>query len=320
MNLDKKKVGSVSQALKRAKRKQLVKTILISLVVFILALPVIYKTANYFARRQSDYLNETLFDQQVLSAPNIQIDSQTLGQSGMTSGTVITNRSKNINGYIVPWSTLTSRYTWLNSSINYNELVPGFYLGERDSYEYDKQTKQKVASFYSPYIKNYYDGVKNDLKSVTQLDNHVVEVAISFDKAYTYQEIQDLIPSSMKLNKVWYWLDIKPEDQPKEELGPAGMPKYGINIEEKYQTSKFIEEDFAEFFKVAKKISNKQEQSELKQLLKNNEGKSYKEVKMMGVMLTGRSENFEKLIDKEWVRGASAGVTVERLPYVQSFK
>lgn len=317
MSSEKKRIESVSQALKRAKRKQLIKTVLISLIVFVLALPVIYKTANYFSKRQSDYLNEALFNQQVLASPNIQIDSQTLGESGMTGGTVITNRSKNINGYILPWSTLTSRYTWLNSSINYNELVSGFYLGEEDSYEYDKRTKQKVATFYSPYIKKYYDGIKNDLKTVTQLDNHVVEVAISFDKAYTYQEIQELIPTSMKLNKAWYWLDIKPEANAKEELGPTGFPKYGINIEEKYQTPEFIEEDFSEFFKVAKKISAKQDHRELKQLIKNNEGKTYKEVKVIGVMLTGRSENFKKLIDKKWIRGASIGVTAECLPYIQ---
>lgn len=318
MMLDKKELSSVSQALRKAKYKQLIKIAFVSFVMVLIVLPIIYNGGNYFAKRQSDSLNEALFDRQILASPNIQIDSQTLGESSMTGGTIITNRSKNINGYVVPWSTLTSRYSWFNASINYNELVPGFYLGDHDSYEYDKQTKQKVASFYSPYIKNYYDGVKNDLQAIEQLDNHVVEVAISFDKAYTYQEIQKLLPSSLKLNKVWYWLDSKSETNIKEELGPAGLPKYGVNIEEKYQTPEFIKENFADFFKAAEKVAKKQADSPLNQLVKTNKDKSYKDVKVMGVMVTGRSENFGKLIGKEWIRGASAGVSVECLPYIHA--
>ena len=32
----------------------------------------------------------------------------------MFGGNIITNRSKNINGYVVQWSTLTSSYDWLD--------------------------------------------------------------------------------------------------------------------------------------------------------------------------------------------------------------
>ena len=44
----------------------------------------------------------------------------------MFGGNIISNRSKNINGYIVPWNTLTSSYGWIRINIDSNELTPGF--------------------------------------------------------------------------------------------------------------------------------------------------------------------------------------------------
>jgi len=157
---------------------------------------------NYFVSKNSTKLHEHLFLYHEITAPNIQIDSQVLRDHSTFGGNIVTNRSKNINGYLVPWSTLTSSYNWFNYEIDFNELIPRYHSSKNAAYEYDKQTKNKVATFYHPLIKQYYDGVQNELEEVSQMENYVAEVAISFDKPYTFAEIKRQIPDNLNIGVV----------------------------------------------------------------------------------------------------------------------
>lgn len=217
---------SLKDALKKAKRKQLFKNIITSILVVIILIPIIYKVGNYFAAKGSMRLHEQLFLYNSIAEPNVQIDSQVTSSSSMFGGNITSNRSKNINGYVVKWNTLTSPYDWFRSNIDYNEVIPGTHWGRSntESYNYDKQTKNKVATFYNPAIKEYYDGVKNELSAVSKMENYVAEVAISFDQPYTLKEIQTKIPDN--LNIVWLYMVSPIRD---ESGGPAGMPVYGFS-------------------------------------------------------------------------------------------
>ncbi|OUB22926.1 hypothetical protein BK739_28650 [Bacillus thuringiensis serovar pirenaica] len=99
---------SLKNALKKAKRKQLLKIVITSILFVLILLPTLYKTGNYFAAKSSTKLHEQLFLHNEITEPNIKIDTQTTSNSSMFGGNIISNRSKNINVYVVPWSTLTS--------------------------------------------------------------------------------------------------------------------------------------------------------------------------------------------------------------------
>lgn len=216
--------NSLNCALKKAKRKQLLKIIITSIIVVLILLPILYKTGNYFAAKSSTRLQDQLFLHNAIAEPNIRIDSQVIGNSSMFGGNIITNRSKNIDGYLVQWSTLTSSYDWLRNNIDYNEVTPGSFWSGTEFYEYDKQTKNKVATFYNPSIQKYYGGIQNELGGISQMENYVAEVAISFNQPYTWQEIQAKIPDN--LNIVWLYMTSPIVD---ESRGPAGMPVYGFD-------------------------------------------------------------------------------------------
>lgn len=47
-------------------------------------------------------LDQSLFAYQTIASPNTQIDSQVIANSSILGGEVVTNQSKNIDGYIVP--------------------------------------------------------------------------------------------------------------------------------------------------------------------------------------------------------------------------
>ncbi|ASI81256.1 MULTISPECIES: sigma factor regulator N-terminal domain-containing protein [Bacillus cereus group] len=300
---------SLKDALKKAQRKQLLKIIITSIIVVIMLIPIIYKVGNYFAAKSSTKLHESLFLHNAIAEPNVQIDSQVTSNSTMFGGNIISNRSKNINGYVVPWNTLTSSYGWLRINIDTNELTPGFYWSDTEFYEYDKQTKKKFATFYNPAIKEYFDGVQNELGEVSQMNNYVAEVAISFNQPYTLQEIKEKIPDN--LNIVWLYMTSPIRDESK---GPAGMPVYGFNPD------KSPGKAYKEFVDSLNQYDDDGHDKDIQKFLKSNKDKPFDQVKILGVMLTGRTENFKALENQDFIRGASVGVTAQIVPYIKPEK
>ncbi|SER63725.1 sigma factor regulator N-terminal domain-containing protein [Psychrobacillus sp. OK032] len=300
--------NSLKGALKKAKRKQLLIVVITSIIVVLILLPILYKTGNYFAAKSSTKLHEQLFLHNEIAAPNIQIDSQVTSNSSMFGGNIVTNRSKNINGYLVQWSTQTSSYDWLRIKIDHNELIPGFYWSDTEFYEYDKQTKNKVATFYHPSIQGYFD-VQNELGEISQIENHVAEVAISFDQPYTLQEIQAKIPDN--LNIVWLYMTSPIGDESK---GPAGIPVYGFNPHDSPK------EAYASFIEALEKYDTDGGNETIQEFLKLNKRKQFDKVKILGVMLTGQTQNFKALENQKFIRGASVGATEQIVPYIKPEK
>ncbi|RKD22952.1 hypothetical protein BEP19_12030 [Ammoniphilus oxalaticus] len=300
--------SSLKSALKKAKRKQLLKTIIISTLVVLISIPVLYKTGNHFAAKGSAKLHNKLFLYHQIAQPNVNIDSQVTSSSSTFGGNITTNRSKNINGYIVPWSTLTSPYDWIRSSIDFNEIIPSLYWSDTQYYEYDKQTKNKSATFYHPENEKY-SSIPNELAGVTQLDNHVAEVAISFDQPYTFQEIQAQIPNN--LNTVWLYLTSEMRD---EKMGPVGMPVYGFNPGDE------PDEAYGSFVKALQQYDPKGHIEGIQQFLEMNKDKSFDEVKVLGMMLTGQTQNFKALENQDFIRAASVGATAPIVPYIEPEK
>lgn len=298
----------IENALKKAKRKQLLKIVLISIIVVLVLLPIIYKTGNYFAAKSSMKLHESLYLHNHIAEPNIQIDSRVISNSSMFGGTIVTNRSKNINGYLVQWSTLTSSYDWFGINIDYNELMPGFFESNKGFYEFDKQTKKKVATFYHPAIKEYYN-IQNELEEIAQMKNYVAEVAISFDQPYKLKEIQEKIPEN--LNIVWLYMTSAISN---EQEGPSGTTIYG------FDPADFKEDGYVSFINALEKYDKSGENEAIQEFLNANKDKQFADVEILGVMLTGQTTNFKELINQDFIRGASVGATAQMVPYMKPEK
>jgi len=90
--------------------------------------------------------------------------------------------------------------------------------------------RQKYPVFYNINAKGTKDSnsMPKELASVKEMPNQLVEVALTFDKAYTYKEIQKLIPNNLKIN--WYWIGSQSEDGEKGiELFSDPQFTYGAN-------------------------------------------------------------------------------------------
>ncbi|MGM0214552.1 anti sigma factor C-terminal domain-containing protein [Enterococcus sp. AZ109] len=303
----------LNKSIQKAKRKNLVRIVCISILSISIILGVLIFTLDKVATSNYRKLNDTLFNYQTIASPNTQIDSQVIANSSFLGGEVVTNQSKNIDGYMVPWTSLRNKYDILKSSIDYNELTPSWYHSAKISYEYNRQTKQKVATFYNPTIEDYYDNVKNELTEVTQMDNTVAEMAISFDKPYTYSEVKEMIPEN--LNIVWLYLFSEERDESK---GPAGISVYGFQLSKDSDNKAIDEEaDKDSFFSSFETHFLQMDNQKAAKFIRENKDKDVDELPVLGVMVTGQTQNFAELEDQAFVRGSSVGVTVPVVPYIE---
>lgn len=138
------------------------------------------------------------------------------------------------------------------------------------------------------------------------MENHVAEVAISFDQPYTLQEIQTKIPDN--LNIVWLYITSQIVDESK---GPAGMPVYGSD------PSNSPKEAYKSFIDALKKYDANGNNETIQEFLKLNKNKQLNEVKILGVILTGQTQNFKALENQDFIRGASVRATAQIVPYIK---
>ena len=306
----------LNKSIKKAKRKQLFRIVSITILGFILMTGTLAFALDKIATNNYHKLDKSLFAYQTIASPNTQIDSQVISNSTIFGGEVVTNQSKNIDGYIVPWSSLRSRYNVFRNSIDYNELAPSWYHSTKNSYEYNRQTKQKVASFYNPNIKNYYDDVQNELSELTSMDNYVAEVALSFDKPYTYSELKKMIPDN--INVVWLYLFSEERD---ESVGPSGMPVYGFQLytDEKNQILD-AESDKDNFFDSFETHFSTTKDKKIAEFIQENKDRKVDELPIWGIMVTGQAKNLLELENNPFIRGSSIGVTAPIVPYISPEK
>lgn len=304
---------ALKQAIKKARWKQwLILAPLSIFLLFIILIAVsiiLYIVGNNITSVQHKNLHERLFLTHRIMQPNVNIDSQVTRDGSMFGGTLVTNRSKDIDGYLVPWSTLESQYNWFTAKVDFNELIPGYYSSGGTPYEYDKQSKQKVATFYHPDIAEYYDGVQNQLPQLVEMDNYVAEVAISFNEPLTFSEIKSLVPDN--LNTVWFYMLSRVSN---EKNGPSGFNVYG------YEDESMSEDLFRQFLEDLSSYHHSYIEPYMYKYITDNQDKPFSEVKVLGVLLTGRSENFAPLLHHEDVRGATVGVAVPIVPYITPTK
>ena len=74
---------------------------------------------------------------------------------------------------------------------------------------------QREMRFYLPFVK--YLNYVNDLERISELQNKVAEVALSFDKAYTAEEVVKMLPEGIR--PVWLWVDTYDETKAETYTG-----------------------------------------------------------------------------------------------------
>lgn len=293
---------------KKRRRKTFLMTLVFSLLATLLLFALCFKLLSNMTAKNGQKVYNDYQQLAEIAYPNISYNSLYYFPTGQFSGKVHADRFKDLDGIPVAYSPFEANYS----------LTGAFDAGASDVFSknkllYDRGNLQKIPQFYNTKVKFSKNDVKTspsqDLKYLNQLNDKVIEVAITFDKPYTYKEIKTMLPKNLKQN--WLWIGTY------TTLDTSQWPnQFGTDTEN-------IHSAINTMFNVSKNsphvgINNVNIYSDLDNYLKDNKHiKDVDQLSFAGIILTGKSENFNSLKGKKWIYGSSLGASIDYQPYYQ---
>lgn len=318
---------------KKSKRKRLWKTVAISSFVSLALLLLLGKGLIELASSNGRNLQAEYEVMSEISYPNVDYDSLYYTQTSYFSGTLRSDRFKDLNGVRVAYPAYEGNYSLTGSYRN--PTSEGTYSSTSGTYT--RELRQKYPVFYNINAKGTKDSnsMPKELASVKEMPNQLVEVALTFDKAYTYKEIQQMIPNNLKIN--WYWIGSQSEDgengmalrtDPQTTYGANStlLNPYPSDGKKESEEAKQEQQTFLDYLKKANKnlfpsVNGYNTYNDVESYLKKfgqldiREAENRDQLTFSGVILTGKAENFTQLEGKEWIYASSIGASVPNQPY-----
>ncbi|SNX54837.1 anti sigma factor C-terminal domain-containing protein [Thermoanaerobacterium sp. RBIITD] len=342
------KKDKFEKAVKRAKWRSILRTIVISLIVIgIVSISSIF-IGNKVTQSESSLIDEALSLFNIISAPDMYM-GKSIRYEGIFGGKTVYSTYKIIEGKVVYTGQQEYSYGLFNTvdvqAINSPAIVFGKSFDE-DSLNkptYNELGQREMIFFY-PYVK--YKTYKNDLNLLEDIGNDkYIEMALSFDKEYSIDEVNNMMPKNVTLT--WYWIDDlnskeKEAHKPRENIqklpngksivvdNPADVcsekAAYGIKV---YDSNGDLIKNPEEFFigvlenniKDIEKLKTDNHKvngikSEVKRIydnLKDKDGKIKKEnIKIQGVVVTGTAETLKSLRGLPFIKASSLGVVTDK--------
>lgn len=178
----------------------------------------------------------------------------------------------------------------------------------------------RVMQFFHPRIN--YTTYKKDLNELNKLEsNDVVELGISFDRRYSFDEVREMLPDNIQLN--WCWVDTIDDNffNIDEEFFNS---EYAVFYEEDIMgfptingNGKLKEDPMAEFIEsfdliLAKTRKQKEELTNAFNKLAGGAGTiNPEEVPIIGVVVVGTVEELKALDNISSIKASSFGVILK---------
>ena len=318
---------------KKSRRKRIWKTVAISSVVSLVLLGLLGKGLAELTSGNGRDLQKQYEVMSEIAYPNVDYDSLYYNPTSYLSGTLRSDRFKDLDGVMVDYPAYEGNYSLTGSYKNPTSEA----TYSSTSGTYTLELRQKYPVFYNVNAKQTKssDPAPQELVSVKEMPNQLVEIALTFDKPYTYKEIQQMIPSNLKIN--WYWIGSQSEDgengmalrtDPQTTYGANStlLNPYPSDGKKESEEAKQEQQTFLDYLKKADKnlfptVNNYNMYNDIETYLKKfsqldiREEKNRDQLTFSGVILTGKSENFAQLEGKEWNYASSIGASIQNKPY-----
>lgn len=292
--------SSLDKTLKKAKRVTFMRNLLISGIVCIVILIGIYRVnAWWITNKGSDIIADLNIRDTVMKTPNTIIKTETL-DIGVFKGTIKREVYKVIENKVIPWD---------SQEVDFG--MRGFHSTTFSSYSttIDDTTQINFPSgqmdmlFYVPQFQ--YGTYANDLKKLKEYpSDKYIELAISFDKSYSLNEVKEMLPDS--IHATWFWVDSYPKKTESRDIPEFGQWLFGISepsskLGEVLTTSKVKSE--SDFLNHLKKFDK-----DYYQII----SKRQKDGLIIGTVVTGTKEDLLLLEGQPYVKASSIGAVVSK--------
>lgn len=344
----------VKQSHKKNRKKNIVLVGLSVVLAIILVLASLF--GIYLMNDRHAFENRKYIEVQArFMTPNVETSHFALSNIGLFNGKNVVAVQKDVAGYPVTWGNIIGTYHIFDQSGKVNTLGLGEtsypeghrmrFFNPNTSYQYtmavsqDRARKEDKETKHKQQLAPLYEPIKypNNLEAVVKTENRVVEVGISFDKPYTYEAVQKMIPQN--LVEAWYWVSEGEQASKKVEklslidaadvfvptvtfgFSNSGDFKFGgLELGRFWEGDNGLKQVFEKLKTDYSHQMDATEKTVLDGILKHNHLENKKDMRLNGIVLTGRSENFKQLIGQPWIKAASAGASAEIVPYIQPTK
>lgn len=335
--------SEIKKILQGAKLFTLIRTVTISVLVFVLLAGILLIANAMILNRiaNSELLNETLFNS--VAGPNTYMthhqvnDGFLVGETEYITYRIVGNRpvydgTHKLKYSILPvvqglYGTGKSQPIQIENEPNGNEIEFSFY----------SKVGNKELTFYHPSIE--YGTYPNDLALVDEIsEDKYIELALSFDRSYTPEEAQRMLPREVKT--AWYWVDTYSEKNLDKMKGQyAEVECKGEDgqtaIKKEYQeprvlrssdvygmkaittTGETLEEPWRWFIEAIDVGRNKKSHyqsifKDIYDVLSNGKGEITKDdIRVIGVVVTGDTASM-KLLKNDYVKAATSGIVIDK--------
>ena len=305
------------KAVRNLRRKTIIKNVVTTSIVLILLYGLVFLGSHALLNRRIEALDIAESRWLYISEPNVQQNGVEYNYNLFTANGV-NNYSKKFGDRVVPWLTRNSHFTLLDSKLAIDSFTKSYSEEEKQWLVFNNQNGQRELQFYHPSIN--YNQLPNAIKLLDQMDpNTYVEYALSFDRGYSFSEIQNLLDSK---DTEWLWIDTQSETEitEKEEMERKGLLSsfqkgrvygYRYNAVTNWPTPEFFVQEL-EHSEIQSSVYKTQAKRILQQLRKTNPELKAEKIRIIGAVVTGTPNELKKYQDKTFIRASSLGATTKK--------
>ncbi|PLT33515.1 anti sigma factor C-terminal domain-containing protein [Bacillus sp. V5-8f] len=303
------KPGDIEGIVKNAKRKSIKRNIIITtLLIIILGFIAIIGNGVIvsWAFNKASEGNELLYE---ISEPNVVIGQAKLS-SGILSGEYIYQKYKLIEDKVVPWGTEQKAFNALGKntpSAKYDSVSSG--ETKQGIRYYNPTNGQRMMLFYHPWLE--YKTIQNDLSLIEKAPSDaVMEVAISFDRPFSVNEIQKFLNLRKKIT--WYWVNDYYKNDKKNlqglhETGDSASLVYGFNATAAGGDGDTLGQNEDDYIAILTKLKGLGSYDYIVDRLLETEKENRNDGLILGVVVTGTKDELLKLKEDKHIRAISLG-------------
>lgn len=314
--------------MRKAKFWSTIKIIGITIIVTPIVLVVVWYGLRNLSINSAEKVEDDIRLFNAISAPNVQISNQ-MYDYNLFGGKIKTTTYKVLGDKHRPyiWEPLESDYnlfgTLTRNYVSGSIQIEGSEsLAESNQFEqFNEYTGDREMFFYHPEIS--YDVYKDSISELNQLEeNTLVELAISFDNAYSFDDIKSKLPSDVQVD--WWWVDAFTEEGLnfiKQGQGTiaANYPLiFGFQSEQSKPVPRQSQSDevdtFIQNLELLRGSKNFEwETNQVYQSLIGENGTLERsDVKIIGAVVTGTPKQLELLQGQTYIKASTFGVISNR--------
>lgn len=334
--------SETKKVLRKAKLFTLIRTVAISLIVFML-LSVIILIANAIMLNRiadNELLDEYLLD--LVARPNTYTthtqfnDGFLVGEAEYVTYRIVGNRPVYNGTYKIKYSIVPIVQSLYGTGRG--QLIHIENESNENGVEFSHYNKvgHREMKFYHPYVE--YETYPNNLALLEEIgEDKYLELALSFDQGYSLEEVQAMLPGEVKI--AWYWVDTYSEENLgkmkghyAELIGQDGQPTgekqyqeprilfanqvYGIKAIA--SSGEKLEEpwrNFIEFINVGrnKKDRYQPQFKNLYDVLSSGKGEITKDdIRVIGVVVTGDTASMKLFRNNNFIKATTLGIVTDK--------